>query len=67
MRLKRKNFDLTFARVVATFTPTGADEDVWDVLDVAGISVHGLANCVVYHRHFDLLELAGQWSILKKE
>lgn len=55
---------LTFAGVVAALLPAGADEYVRYVLDVARGAVHGLADGVVDDRHSDLLQHAGQWSVL---
>jgi len=55
---------LTFAGVVTALLPPCTDEYVRYVLDVARGAVHGLADCVVNHRHGHLLQNTGQGSIL---
>lgn len=44
------------AGVEATFLPSRAYENMGNVLDVAGASVHSFAHGIVYHRHGDFVE-----------
>jgi len=51
------------ARVESAVSPTGADEDVRNVLDVTRVPVHRLAHGVIDDRYCDLLQHGGQGSL----
>lgn len=54
---------LTFARIVATFSPTSTNENVRNVFNVSSIAIHCLAQRIIYNWHRYLLQHTGQWTI----
>jgi len=60
---KQQGMETDLARVESAVSPTGADENVRNVLDVTRVPVHRLAHGVVDDRYCDLLQHGGQGSL----
>ena len=54
------------AGIEPSISPSGANENVWNVLDVSGIPVHDLAHCVIYHGHGHFLKCGRQRALCER-